>query len=83
MSIAQELAQFHRFVSEQLAGNAQVTPEEVLDLWREQYPAVNQSAEDLEAIRQAVSDMESGDTGEPIAKFDRRLRAAHFRDVTS
>jgi hypothetical protein len=78
MDMLPELAQFHDFLAEKLAhGSSHLSPEEVLDEWRTTHPASEASADDYEAVRQALAAMEAGDTGVPLEEFDRRMRAKH------
>lgn len=72
--MSNELAAFHAFVGEQIeTGPSDLSPEEVLDLWRDQHP--DPASEDAtEAIREALDDMAKGDRGRPIAEFDHEFR---------
>lgn len=73
-----ELSNFHRFISEQLSvGHNNVSPEEALDLWRLQHPVADADDEDLSAVQEALTDMESGDEGVPLQEFDREFRGRH------
>jgi hypothetical protein len=68
-----ELANFHAFVGEQLArGGDSLSPEDALDLWRDQHP--DPAFEDAtEEIREALEDMANGDRGRPIEEFHREF----------
>ncbi len=75
-----ELDSFHRFLGEQLASEGPaLTPEECLALWRAQHPLDDELSASTRAIREALDDMEAGDTGQPLDIFlsefrtDRRL----------
>jgi len=73
-----ELLNFHEFVSEHLnSGQPCYSPEEALDAWRLQNRTPEEYAEDLEAIREALADMDAGDTGTPWEEFDREFRKRH------
>jgi hypothetical protein len=73
-----ELAQFHQFLAEKLAdGGSQLSPEEVLREWRAVHPSSDLLADDYEAVRRALDEMEAGDTGTPFDDFDRQFRAKH------
>jgi len=73
--LGSELSSFHRFVSHQLqSGRDDVSPEEVLDLWREQHPEVDDADDSVLAVREALQDMEEGDEGIPLEQFDRDFR---------
>ena len=69
-----ELSNFHAFVGEQLArGEPSLSPEDVLDLWRDQHP--DPAMEDAtEEIREALADMKAGDKGVPFEDFTREFR---------
>jgi hypothetical protein len=78
MDASSDLAEFHDFLGEKLAhGDTHLSPEEALDEWRAVHPAGEASADDYEAVRQALAEMEAGDTGVPFEEFDRRIRAKH------
>jgi hypothetical protein len=74
-----ELHKFHRFIGSKLAqGKVQLSPEEVLDEWRELYPDsrdVGDSAATVRAVRQALADREAGDRGTPAPEVLAQLRA--------
>ena len=73
-----ELQSFHQFVTEQLAtGEQPISPEEALDIWRVQHPSPEQYAEDVLAIREALADMEAGDTGVPVEEYLLEFRKRH------
>jgi hypothetical protein len=76
-----ELQSFHQFIGEQLnTGEVPLSPEEALDAWRMQHPSPEQYEEDVEALREALADMEAGDTGRPWEEFDREFRKRHNLD---
>jgi hypothetical protein len=71
-----ELDAFHRFVGVQLAnGGSTLTPEECLDLWRSQHPLDEEIDAGIEAIQEALDDMEAGDSGQPLEEFLAEFRA--------
>lgn len=75
--MSSDLSSFHTFVGEQLArGDASLSPEDVLDLWRDQHPepAMDDATEE---IREALEDYAAGDRGRPIAEFDQEFRQRH------
>ena len=73
-----ELRDFHRFLGEALGnGDAALSPEEALDLSREQHPADVEFPCTVVAIQKALSDMALGDLGQPLDEFDRSFRARH------
>ena len=70
-----DLASFHRFISIRLeVGDPVLTPEEALDLWRSENPSRAEFAETTAAIQEAIREMESGDTGQPLDDFDHEFR---------
>lgn len=72
-----ELAQFHAFVGAQLqSGDPTLTPEDVFDMWLDQHPSDDED-DATEDIREALADMEAGDTGIPFEEFDREFRRQH------
>lgn len=76
--LSDELREFHRFLSEQLAqGDAVVSPEEALDQWRTIHPSEAAFADDLAAVQEALDDMAAGDIGAPLEEFDRQFRQRH------
>src|SRR5438128_10821392 len=84
-SAAEELREFHRFVSQKLdQGNGALLPEDVLDEWREIHPeycSSQESAETVTAVRQALVDMEAGDRGTPASEVLAELRDRLSRPV--
>ncbi|HEY1377867.1 MAG TPA: hypothetical protein VGF55_13795 [Gemmataceae bacterium] len=69
-----ELREFHRFLGEKMnAGEASLSPEDVLDEWRSLHP----DPDDVAAIQEAIDDLENGDTGVPFEEFDQDFRARH------
>jgi hypothetical protein len=69
-----ELAAFHAFVGQHVqAGDEELSPEDVLEMWRDQHP--DEASEDAtEEIREALEDMANGDTGVPFDEFTREFR---------
>ena len=77
-SVENELANFHHFVAERLErGERELSPEQALDLWRAEHPDRDKFDDTVEALREAIADMEAGDTGIPLDKFDREFRTRH------
>ncbi|HZZ78698.1 MAG TPA: hypothetical protein VFE62_09275 [Gemmataceae bacterium] len=76
-SINEELREFHRFVGEKLKnGGARLTPEDVVEEWRDQHPEV-EFEDDSEAIQEAIDDMENGDKGRPFDEVMEELRTKY------
>ena len=70
-----DLQEFHDFVGERLKlGESKMSPEEALDKWREQHPD-EITEDDLEAIKEALDDVDRGDNGVPFEEFIREFRA--------
>jgi hypothetical protein len=73
MMVIKELAEFHEFVGEQIRAGKELSPEEALDLWRDQHPDI--AGEDAtEEIREALADLAAGDRGISIEEFKREFR---------
>lgn len=70
-----ELAEFHQFISQKIAEKqTELTPEEVLELWREKRPSAEDYSSTVTALREAIQDIENGDQGRPANEFDREFR---------
>lgn len=70
-----ELEAFHRFLEDQLSsGGCSLSPEECLDLWRAQHPLDERIDEDINAVKDALADMDAGDSGEPFDQFCDQFR---------
>jgi hypothetical protein len=69
-----ELAQFNEFVSQRLISGPAISPEEALDLWRAHHPISEELAESVQAVKEALADMEAGDRGMPFDEFIAELR---------
>jgi hypothetical protein len=77
-SLSNELEEFHRFVADKLAnGHGNLSPEEVVDQWRDLHPVPESLADDVAAVREALADMAAGERGVPFEDFDREFRARH------
>lgn len=72
-----ELVQFQRFLNERIEAGVALTPEEALDLWRDENPVAEDFQESVAAIREALADMAAGDTGIPLEQFDAEFRRRH------
>lgn len=71
-----ELREFHAFIGGQLESQANaLTPGDVLELWRDQNPTLEDAAAVRDAVRQALDDMANGDTGITLEEFDQHFRA--------
>ena len=68
--IMNELEAFHRFLADQITnGGPALTPEDCLELWRAQNPHDEEFRADVQAVKEALDDMEGGDVGMPLAEF--------------
>jgi hypothetical protein len=77
-----ELQSFHQFIGERLnIGHTSLSPEEALEIWRLQNRSPEEFQEDVEAIRQALADMEAGDTGTPVEEFLTEFEKRHQLDL--
>jgi hypothetical protein len=73
-----DLSGFHSFIGEKLKEkNVGISPEEALDIWRAQHPLPDDFEENVEALREALEDMEAGDVGIPVEQFFREFREDH------
>lgn len=77
---ATELQQFALFIQAKLAaGEKQLSPEDVLDEWRDENPTEEEFAESVRAIQVALDAMHAGDRGisaeESVQKVRDRIKA--------
>ena len=76
--VENELANFHLFVANCLEhGEGEMSPEQALDLWRAEHPDSDEFGDTVQALREAIADMEAGDAGVPLDRFDQEFRARH------
>ncbi len=76
-----DLLSFHQFVAAQLStGHSPLSPEEALEAWRLQNRTPEEMADDVHAVREALADMEAGDTGTPLEIFRIEFRKRHNLD---
>lgn len=71
-----ELATFQHFIAEQLAGGAELTPEECLRVWRVEHPTHEDLIESVAAVKRGLAQAERGE-GKRLDDFDRDFRASH------
>ncbi|HEV2971515.1 MAG TPA: hypothetical protein VGY55_16180 [Pirellulales bacterium] len=80
-NVESELASFHHFVALKLSENdADLSPEDVLDLWRAEHPLMDEDDDAIAAVKEALAGMEAGDLGRPWEEFDREFRERHGLD---
>lgn len=72
-----ELARFQQFINDHLGKGETFSPEEALDLWRAENPEEGAEDEELEALREAINEMEAGDRGVSLEEFDKEIRRRH------
>lgn len=71
----EELKRFHQFAEKQLAiGGAELSWEELVEMWQAENSSTERSQEDLLAVRAALRDLDNGDRGIPM---DDHLRELH------
>jgi hypothetical protein len=76
--VNQELLSFHQFVGEQIRLRVPYqSPEEALEAWRLRNRTPEERADDVQAIREALADMEAGDTGTPVEDYLDEFRRRH------
>jgi hypothetical protein len=72
-----ELADFHRFIAEQLDnGGAELSPEEALVEWRTLRPASDELRASVAAVERALQQAAEGQ-GISLEEFDRQFRERH------
>jgi hypothetical protein len=74
---AAELIRFQQFICEHLKNGGNPSPEEALDLWRAENPRTEDFDDTVQALREALDDMDAGDTGVTLDEFDRAFRKRH------
>ncbi|MGO9471653.1 MAG: hypothetical protein ACLQVF_46820 [Isosphaeraceae bacterium] len=74
---ANDLLAFKSFIEEQLAGETIPTVDEVLARWEYENESDEERAANIQAVRQALSDMHAGDSGIPAHEAIAELRRKH------
>lgn len=74
---ALELAQFQQFIIDHLERGVSMSPEEAVDLWRASHPDSATYEEDVEAVRQALAELDAGEPGMTIEEFAAKIRDRH------
>ena len=75
MATQQEIDSFYQFASGQLEQDgAELSIHELLVLWRAQNPPSDELRESVAAVQAALTDMENGDTGQPVEDVINSLR---------
>ena len=79
-----DLKAFHHFVGEQIAnGGASLTPADALDLWETLHPSDTERTATVEALKEALGDMRTGDIGIPASDFFAELRSKYHLPARS
>jgi hypothetical protein len=66
----EELDSFYRFATERISNSGvDVTFAELVDIWRIQHPTSDELHENVAAVKEALRDMETGETGRPFDEF--------------
>jgi hypothetical protein len=77
--VSSDLATFHHFVGEQVAGGAELTPEECLHVWRVEHPTCDDLDESVAAVKRALAQADRGE-GKCLDEFDRDFRVSRGVD---
>jgi hypothetical protein len=73
--VSTELQEFAQFIQAKLtAGETKLSPEEVLDQWRDAHPSEEEFEENVQAIQEALDQMNAGEKGVTAAESVQRLR---------
>jgi hypothetical protein len=74
---ANDLLSFKSVIEEQLTGETVPTVDEVLARWADENESDEERAATVQAVREALADMEAGDTGIPAREAVAELRRKH------
>ena len=70
-----ELQEFALFIQAKLnAGQTKLSPEEVLDEWRDEHPSDEEFEESVQEIQEALNRMDAGEKGLSAAECVQRSR---------
>lgn len=71
----QELDSFNEFAKHRLShGDADLSLDELFDLWRSENPSDELDAENVAAVAAAIADFHAGDRGTPAGEHSDELR---------
>jgi len=74
-STEQELESFTSYAKERIEeGTANISIDELFDLWRAENPSDITHAEDVSAVAGAIEDFKNGDRGRPAGQLSQELR---------
>ena len=75
MATQDEVHEFATFALQRIHdGDAELSMDELYDMWRHQNPDPAVHAENLAAVRAAIEDFKAGDRGQPAGPLTRELR---------
>ena len=75
MATKEQIDSFHQFASSQVGnGGAELSMEQLFDLWQVQNPSRDELTESVAALNAAHRDMENGDSGRPVEDVVAELR---------
>jgi hypothetical protein len=74
---ANDLHAFKHFIDEQLAGENVPTVDEVPARWGSENETAEDKSATVQALREALADMDAGDTGVPVTEVLHELRGKH------
>ena len=77
MATQQEIDSFSTFASQQVKGGAELSIDELFDLWQAQHLSPEELADSVATVKAALVDMENGDTGQPFEEFATEMRTKH------
>lgn len=76
--VSTELQEFARFIQAKLtAGETKLSPEEVLDQWRDAHPSEEEFEENVRAIQESLAEMDAGAKGKSVEQL--RQEFAEFQ----
>jgi hypothetical protein len=74
---ANDLHAFKDFIDDQLAGQTVPTVDEVIARWDFENETAEETGASVQALREALADMDAGDTGIPVHEALLELRRKH------
>lgn len=78
MPASDDLQDFHRYLGDRIRDGVDgLSPEDVLDEWREVHPDEDSLSLSTEEIKDVLADLDSGEQGLLWEDFDREFRLKH------
>jgi hypothetical protein len=74
---ANDLHAFKSFIDQQLAGETVPTVDEVLARWDHENETDDERSASVQSLKEALADMDAGDTGMPVREALAQLRRKH------